>query len=180
MSFTLARLSDTLIDHGAYAQDLLNHDFLMTSLSIQTQKVDFAKNFTILNAVIYLLLVLAAGLAFVVLFTLSNTNIFERVRELATIKVLGFYDREVYTYVNKEMLIFTAMGVLAGLPAGRMVSELLTTVLKMPSIYFAVYINPLSYLISGLISFGFALIVSFMTKRTLDRINMVEALKSVE
>ncbi len=152
----------------------------MTSLSIQTQKVDFAKNFTILNAVIYLLLVLAAGLAFVVLFTLSNTNIFERVRELATIKVLGFYDREVYTYVNKEMLIFTAMGVLAGLPAGRMVSELLTTVLKMPSIYFAVYINPLSYLISGLISFGFALIVSFMTKRTLDRINMVEALKSVE
>ena len=176
----LARLSDTLTDHGAYAQDLLDHDFLVTSLSIQTQKVDFAKNFTILNAVIYLLIVLAAGLAFVVLFTLSNTNISERVRELATIKVLGFYDREVYTYVNKEMLIFTAMGVLAGLPAGRAVSELLTTVLKMPSIYFAVYIHPLSYLISGLISFGFALIVSFMTKRTLDRINMVEALKSVE
>ncbi|MDL2213987.1 ABC transporter permease [Clostridia bacterium OttesenSCG-928-O13] len=164
----------------AYTQSLLEHDFILSSVNTQALKDDFSSNFTLVNSVLYLLIVLAAGLAFVVLFTLSNTNISERVRELATIKVLGFFDAEVHAYVNKETLILTAIGVLAGLPVGRAISGLLTEALKMPALYFAVYVKPSSYVLAGLISFSFALIVNAMTNRTLDKINMVEALKSVE
>ena len=112
-------------------------------------------------------------------YLLSTTNISERIRA-ATIKVLGFYDKEVYQYVNKETLILTAIGILIGLPAGRILSGFLIAALNMPSIHFTVYITPTSYLISAAITFGFAIIVNWVTNRTLDRINMVEALKSVE
>lgn len=115
-----------------------------------------------------------------VLFTLSNTNISERVRELATIKVLGFYDNEVHQYVHKETLILTLIGILGGLPLGRFLSGLLTSVLQLPSVFFAVHVEPSSYLISSAITFCFALAVNLMTNRALNRINMVEALKSVD
>ena len=122
----------------------------------------------------------AAGLAFVVLFTLATTNISERERELATIKVLGFFDKEVHSYVNKETLILTVIGILLGLPVGRFFSGLLTSVLKMPSIYFAVSVHPSTYLFAGGMTFLFALAVDLITNRLLDHINMVDALKSVE
>lgn len=176
----LIHLDGDASGHPSYAEDLLDYDFILSSVSTQALRDDFSSNFAMVNSVLYLLIVLAAGLAFVVLFTLSNTNISERVRELATIKVLGFFDVEVHTYVNNETLILTALGVLAGLPAGRLVSGLLTQVLKMPGVYFAVRVEPASYVIAGLISFSFALIVNFITNLTLNRINMVEALKSVE
>lgn len=76
--------------------------------------------------------------------------------------------------------LLTLIGVLAGLPAGRMISGLLTEALKMPSIYFEVHVQPRSYLLAGLISFSFALIVNIITNATLNKIDMVEALKSVE
>ena len=72
------------------------------------------------------------------LFTLANTNVSERVREMATLKVLGFYDREVHRYVNKEMLILAGMGIVVGLPLGRAVGGLLTAALNMPALYFGV------------------------------------------
>ncbi|PLS30536.1 FtsX-like permease family [Bifidobacterium margollesii] len=141
---------------------------------------DFTKNFTLINTVVYVLLVLAGALAFVVLFTLSTTNISERERELATIKVLGFKRREVRRYVNKEMIILTLIGVAFGLPLGRLAGEGLTMVLRMPSIYFAVHVQWLSYVISGVLSLVFAVLVTFVTNRMLDRIDMVGALKSPE
>lgn len=176
----LAHIAPACDDPVAYAESFLDQDMILTSVGIAGVKADFATNFALVNTVVYVLILLAAGLAFVVLFTLSNTNISERVRELATTKVLGFYDREVHSYVNKETLILTAIGVLAGLPAGWYLSHLLTNALKMPSIYFATYIEPVSYIYAAIISFSFALIVNLITNRTLNRINMVEALKSVE
>lgn len=176
----LAHLADTVADPAAYADSLLENDIVLSAVSTQAIKDDFATNFALINSVVYLLIVLAAGLAFVVLFTLSNTNISERIRELATTKVLGFYDKEVHAYVNKETLILTVMGVVAGLPVGRFISGLLTEALKMPSLYFAVSVHPISYVIAGVLSFSFALLVNLMTNRTLNHIDMVEALKSVE
>lgn len=176
----LAHFSPICKDQPAYATALLKDDMLLSAVSIAAVKADFATNFTMMNSVVYVITVLAAGLAFVVLFTLASTNISERVRELATIKVLGFFDGEVHAYVNKETLILTAIGIAVGLPVGRMVGGLLTAVLKMPALYFAVHINPSSYVISALLSFCFALLVNLMTDRSLNRINMVEALKSVE
>lgn len=173
----LAHLVDGT-DQRAYAKALLDNDAVLSSISTTALNEDFG--FDLMDAVMFLIIVMAGGLAFVVLFTLSNTNISERVRELATIKVLGFYDNEVHQYVNKETLILTAVGILLGLPVGRALSGLLTNVLNMPSIHFAVHIEPVSYLISAGVTFFFAIVVNWLTNRALDRINMVEALKSVE
>ena len=123
---------------------------------------------------------LAAALAFVVLFTLSTTNISERERELATIKVLGFFDREVHAYVNKETLILTSMGIVLGMPLGKIFGIWLMSILKMPSIYFASSLEPISYLYSAIIATVFAFIVNSITDKSLDKINPVEALKSIE
>lgn len=174
----LAHLTDSCSDPGGYAESLTGHDEILSAVSTAALKEDFG--FDLINAVVLLLIVMAGGLAFVVLFTLSNTNISERVRELATIKVLGFYDNEVQQYVHKETLTLTLIGILAGLPAGRLLSGLLSIVLELPSIYFAVHVEPVSYLITAAITLCFAVMVNLMTNRTLNRINMVEALKSVE
>lgn len=174
----LAHLSDTTIDHGAYAEELLDNDSVLSAISTYALQNDFG--FDLIYAVVLLLIVMAGGLAFVVLFTLSNTNISERVREIATIKVLGFYDNEVYQYVNKETLILTVIGIILGLPLGYLISDLLFISLNMPSIHFTLYIKPVTYLIAAAITLSFALVINWITNRSLDRIDMVEALKSVE
>ncbi len=175
-----AHLSDACANQAAYADALGREDIIRSSVSTQALKRDFYSAFSLINAVVYIIIVMAAGLAFVVLFTLSTTNISERVRELATIKVLGFFDRETHRYVNKETLILTLLGIALGLPAGWGLSSCLTYVLKMPSIYFAVSIHPQSYFLAAALSLAFALAVNLLTNRTLNRIDMVEALKSVE
>lgn len=176
----LVQLSDNCPDQAAYADQLGRREGVLSSVSTEALKRDFATDFALVNMVVYVIIIFAAGLAFVVLFTLSTTNISERVRELATIKVLGFYDKEVHLYVNKETLFLTGLGILLGLPLGHLLSGCLTYVLNMPSIYFEVSIHPVSYVIAAVISFLFACIVDLITNRTLDRIDMVEALKSVE
>lgn len=165
-------------DGAGYAETLLDHDGVMSAVSTAALLGEYG--FDLMNAVLLLIIAMAGGLAFVVLFTLSNTNISERSRELATIKVLGFYDNEVHQYVNKETLLLTVGGILVGLPVGRFISGFLTAALNMPSIHFAVHVEPVSYVITGAITFCFAVAVNWITNRTLNRINMVEALKSVE
>ena len=136
--------------------------------------------FRILDMVVAIVITLAAALAFVVLFTLATTNISERERELATIKVLGFFDREVHSYVNKESLILTSIGVVLGLPLGTVLGEWLMSILDMPSIYFDAHLYPISYFYSAGLAIVFAFMVNFITDRSLDKINPVEALKSIE
>lgn len=176
----LAHLSASCDDPVSYADTLSRESDVVSCSSVQTMRDEFTKSFSLINCVVVLVTALAAGLAFVVLFTLATTNISERERELATIKVLGFFDNEVHLYVNKETLILTVIGIILGLPVGRFFSGLLTMVLKMPSIYFAVSVHPTTYLFAGGMTFLFALAVDFITNRMLDRINMVNALKSVE
>lgn len=174
----LAHMSLACTDHSAYVDALIDNDSVISAVSKADLKENFG--FELVNALVLLITAMAGGLAFVVLFTLAHTNISERVRELSTIKVLGFYDGEVHQYVNKETLILTLAGILLGLPLGRFISGFLTAALNMPSIYFAVYVAPASYAISAGLTFSFALLVNLLTNRTLNRIDMVEALKSVE
>ena len=176
----LANFSDVCEDSAAYADDLARQDGILSAMSTQAMEDEFGPAFALINMVVYVVLVLAAMLAFVVLFTLSNTNISERERELATIKVLGFYNPEVHAYVNKETLILTSIGILFGMPAGLALGRYLMGILEFPSLEFYITLYPQSYLIAGAITFAFALIVDFITNRTLDKIDMVEALKSVE
>lgn len=164
----------------SYVQKLEERDGVLSVVSTSSMQDEFETSFSLITSVVYLILSMAAALAFVVLFTLSTTNISERVRELATIKVLGFYDKEVHSYVNKETLILTLLGILVGLPAGYMLAQSLTFVLNMPSIHFAVTIRPISYLYTVLLSFGFAVVVNLITNRVLNHIDMVESLKSME
>lgn len=176
----LANLADTCTDQIAFSDTLAEEDWILSSVSTEDLKEGFSAAFTLINIVVYVVLVLAAGLAFVVLFTLASVNISERIRELAVIKVLGFFDREVHLYVNKETLILTGIGILLGLPLGAALSTTLTTILNMPSIYFAVTIYTRSYFFSAGLAMLFAFLVQFMTDRTLDVIAPAEALKSVE
>ena len=164
----------------SYVQKLEDREGVLSVVSTSSMQDAFETSFSLITSVVYLILAMAAALAFVVLFTLSTTNISERVRELATIKVLGFYDKEVHSYVNKETLLLTFLGILAGLPAGTILAQSLTYVLNMPSIHFAVTIRPISYLYTVILSFGFAVIVNLITNRVLNHIDMVESLKSME
>lgn len=161
-----------------YADHVADRDGVLAVMNITRMKHSFS--FDLMNAVVALIVTLAAGLALAVLFTLASTNISERAREMATLKVLGFYRREVHAYVHKEMLTLTVIGILVGLPLGRLVAGLLTNALRMPSLYFEVEVSPLSYVIAGFATLIFALIVQWSTNPALDRIDPVSSLKSVE
>lgn len=176
----LANFSESCSNQSLYAEELGSKEGVISSVSTESLKNEFSSAFAMINMVVYIIIIMAAGLAFVVLFTLSNTNISERIRELSTIKVLGFYDNEVHLYVNKETLILTGIGVILGLPCGAALGHALTDALRMPSINFAVVIHPFSFLLAAIISFGFAIIVDMITNRILDKIDPVEALKSIE
>ena len=174
------KLTSSCSDQTAYAEEMAEKEGILSAIGTEKMRAEFEPSFKIINLVVYIVITLAAALAFVVLFTLATTNISERERELATIKVLGFYDREVHSYVNKETLILTGLGIVLGLPVGKVFGEWLMAVLNLPSIYFETCIYPISYVISAGMAFVFALLVNLMTNRTLDKINPVEALKSIE
>lgn len=176
----LIRLKSDKEGHEAWGEELARRDGILSATTSAGFEDAADTVFQILNLVVYIVIVLAAALAFVVLFTLATTNISERERELATIKVLGFFDREVHAYVNKETLILTAIGIVLGLPIGKVFGEWLMSILDMPSIYFAPHIYPISYGYSAGLAIIFAFTVNFITDKTLNRINPVEALKSIE
>ncbi len=133
-----------------------------------------------LNYVVVVLIVTAGMLAFVVLYNLSNVNISERIRELSTLKVLGFYDKEVYNYVAKETTILTAIGILLGLVGGFFLNYFIIETCEINMLRFAKVINPISYVYSILITIVFTLIVNIVTYFTLKKIDMIKSLKSVE
>ena len=155
-------------------------DGILTVLGQRDLENGFDSAFQIINMVVYIIIILAGALAFVVLFTLATTNISERERELATIKVLGFYDAEVHSYVNKETLILTALGIVMGMPIGKVMGVWLMGVLEMPAIYFYPTLYPESYAYAAILAIIFALLVNLMTNKSLNKIDPVEALKSVE
>lgn len=175
----LALLKGSSADQIAFSKKLKSDGWLTISSTAEHQENADA-NFTIINSVVALVTFMAACLSFVVVFTLSNTNISERERELATIKVLGFRRGEVHHYVNKETLILTAIGAALGVPLGSLLAESFTYILQMPSLYFDVEVEPLSYVLAVVLSFVFTFIVNLVTNRTLNKIDMVGALKSAE
>ena len=159
--------------------DRLEDDAIVLSATSTAYQAEHFK-FDLMGAVVGLIVLLAGSLALVVLFTLAHTNVSERMREMATLKVLGFYDNEVHHYVNREMMTLTVMGVIIGLPLGRWVAGLLTGVLNMPGLYFEVHIAWWSYAITVVATIAFALLVQLFVNPVLDRIDPVGSLKAVE
>lgn len=173
-----ANLKGSGESQAAYAEKLEDDDAVMKAVSCAHMAESF--KFDLMGAVVALIVALAGGLALVVLFTLANTNVSEREREMATLKVLGFFDKEVHHYVNREMMVLTMMGVVLGLPLGRFVGGLLTAALNMPALYFEVECTPLSYVIAAGATMAFALLVQLFVNPVLDRIDPISSLKSVE
>ena len=133
-----------------------------------------------MNYIVIIIIICAGALAFIVLYNLNNINITERVREIATIKVLGFYPKETASYVFRENMVLTAIGCGLGLILGKWFHRFVMGEIQIDMVSFNVQINAVSYLFSVLLTLGFAWIVNRMMTGKLERINMAESLKSVD
>lgn len=165
-----AQLSQKLRD----TDEVQNTSFIST----QVEKQDSLSRS--LQPVVLIFIVLSGTLAFVVLYNLTNINISERERELATIKVLGFFDNEVTMYIVRENVIFTIFGILVGFGIGKMLTWFIITMASSDLVTFPLIISWESYLISAAMTTVFSAIVMEVTHLKLKHINMIEALKSNE
>lgn len=145
--------------------------------SLQKNFKDMIKS---ISYIVVVLVISAACLAFVVLYNLSNVNISERKREIATIKVLGFTRKEVDAYINRETILLTILGSLIGLGIGIGLHHLIMNLAEMDDIMFGRTINSISYVISFVMTIGFNAIINLCMHKKLNNIQMVESLKAVE
>lgn len=167
-------------DNEAFEEMLLD-DNSVTSITVVENSLEHVRDLLkSLDLVVMILIVSSALLAFVVLYNLANVNISERVREIATLKVLGFYDKEVDNYINRESIILTCIGILIGLIAGVFLTGFVISTCETENMRFARNILVHSYIYSILITSVFSIIVNFATHFVLKKINMVESLKSIE
>lgn len=133
-----------------------------------------------LNSVVWLVIGSAGALAFIVLFNLSNINITERVREIATIKVLGFYSGETGAYVFRENMVLTLMGIVVGLPLGVWLHAFVMSQIQVDMVSFKAAVFPLSYVICVILVLIFLKVVDLVMRRKIEAIDMAESLKSIE
>ena len=143
-------------------------------------KDNFSDTIKSLNYVVLLMIVSAGALAFVVLYNLSNVNISERIREIATIKVLGFYDREVSSYIYRENVILTIIGTVFGLGVGTILHQFIMVTVEIESMMFGRIIHPVSYVIAAVLTIIMGMIVNLAMNKKLKGVKMVESLKSVD
>ena len=163
-----------------FSERMLALDGVMAVMMNAGASESFADMIKIMDLVIIVLIVSAGALAFVVLYNLINVNITERIREIATLKVLGFYDREVSSYVFRENIILSVMGAAFGLLLGTGLCEYVIITAELDEVMFGRNIHPMSFLWAFLITVVFSLIVNQIMTRVLKKISMVESLKSVE
>ncbi|KAF1305266.1 FtsX-like permease family protein [Candidatus Enterococcus willemsii] len=133
-----------------------------------------------LNIVVWVLIISAGLLAFIVLYNLNNINISERIRELSTIKVLGFYDKEVTMYIYRENILLTILGILVGLFTGQILHGYVLQTVEMDMIMFSPRIHMSSYFYASLITIVFTVVVGIVMYLKLKKVDMIEALKSNE
>ena len=168
------------INGQEWLDNLGDDERILTVSSSQKVRDTFGDVKKIINMVVYLLISMSAVLALTVLFTLSNINVSERERELATMKVLGFKPKEVSSYVNKETIILTLFGILLGMPAGYGITYAILANVSIADTAFNVRVSVAAYLTAAILTLIFTLLVNKITNKSLRRINMIEALKSVE
>lgn len=143
-------------------------------------KDGFSDTIKSLNYVVLLMIISAGALAFVVLYNLSNVNISERIREIATIKVLGFYDKEVSAYIYRENVILTLIGAIVGLGLGKILHQFIMITVEVENMMFGRLINPISYVVAFILTIVMGVIVNLVMNRKLKKVEMVESLKSVD
>ncbi len=174
-----------LTESSEKSRDTFGADYLKYSSvkGVQfTQKANekIAEMLKTMDGVIWVLVASAGLLALVVLYNLNNINVTERKRELSTLKVLGFYDREVSAYLLRENVILTLLGILIGYVFGFLLTRFVVSTAEVDVLMFGRQIRIISYLLSGLITFFFTALVNIIMHFSLKRIHMLESLKSVE
>ena len=177
----LSTLSDeSQQSRDAISEKLLDMDTVVSLTFTQDAVKQVLNMLRSIDAVVVLIIVCAAMLAFVVLYNLSNINIAERVKEIATIKVLGFYDREVYSYVNRESTALSCIGTLLGLALGKALHAFIITTVEVDSVMFGRQIAPQSFLYAVALTLAFSTAVNLVMGRKLKKISMVESMKAPE
>lgn len=159
---------------------IMNIDGIQSVTFYSSLQKNFKDMIKSISYIVVVLVISAACLAFVVLYNLSNVNISERKREIATIKVLGFTRKEVDAYINRETILLTILGSLIGLGIGIGLHHLIMNLAEMDDIMFGRTINSISYVISFVMTIGFNAIINLCMHKKLNNIQMVESLKAVE
>ncbi len=167
-------------DMRAVAETLMSDRGAESVNIIQDTQTQFDNMISSLNYVVWLIIFCAGALAFIVSFNLSNINITERKREIATIKVLGFYPSETYSYVFRENLVLTFIGCCFGLILGVFLHAYVMSQITVDAVSFNVQIRFISYIYAIILTFVFSFIVDLIMRRKISGINMAESLKSVE
>lgn len=168
------------LDQQQFQEELLEHDAILGSMLTLDLYDAFSKTIGSLDLVVLVLILSAGALAFIVLYNLTSINITERVREIATIKVLGFRDLEVSAYVFRENIVLTALGTMAGLLLGIVLHRFVMDTMEIDSIMFGKTIHWASYIFSVLLTLLFSVFVNGVMHIRLHKIGMVESLKSIE
>ena len=161
-------------------EDVLAYPDVLNISYADTMRAQMDDMLRSLNLVIVVLIISAGALAFIVLYNLNNINITERQRELATLKVLGFYDKEVGAYVYRENILLTIIGAFVGCGLGWLLHRYVIVTVEVEEVMFGRQIDFSSFVYSFLFTVGFSLIVNFVMYFKLKKIDMVESLKSVE
>lgn len=162
------------------AQKLLNTKPVLTVIRNTIAKDSIEEFGKVMDPIVLVITILSASLCFTVLFSLTDVNISERIRELSTIKVLGFYPKEVTSYIYRETLILSLFGILLGYAGGFALHRYIVTALSPDNVMMLFDVFPKTLILSGGISIVFTLIIMFLVHRQLKHIDMLEALKSVE
>ncbi len=167
-------------DKHLLSAELMKLDNVMAVSINEDARARFESMMASLDYIVLLVLACAAALAFIVIYNLTNINITERVREIATIKVLGFYKKETAVYVFRENILLTFVGAMVGLLVGKVLHGFIMECIKIEMVTFDVQIQAKSYLYSVALTMFFALCVNKMMEGKLERISMTESLKSVD
>lgn len=164
----------------SFSAELLKDDRIAAVSFVSSSLKDFKNMFDSLNLVVFVMIACAAALAFVVLYTLTNINIAERVREIATFKVLGFNNKETASFIYKENIILTILGIAVGLVLGILLTGFIVQTVEVDNIMFGRDIYPSSFLLAAGFTMLFSLLVNAVMSFKIKAVNMVESLKSVE
>lgn len=167
-------------DAHLVATVLMNSDNVVSASANADMMARVSGMMQSMDVIVFVIIFCAAGLAFVVLYNLTNINITERIREIATIKVLGFYENETASYIFRENNVLALIGALVGLMLGYFLHSFVMSQIKVDMIAFDVQVRPLSYLYSVLLTLVFAWLISRLMRKKIDQVSMTESLKSVD
>ena len=170
----------TSTNSSAIVKQYEDFDGVKTITDFTETIATFSSMLDTLNIIVIVIIIAAGALALVVIMNLTEVNISERIREIATLKVLGFNNKEVYSYIFKEVFLLSLLGMIIGLPLGRLELIFVMDIIEMEMVMFSTVVEPLSYILGFIIIMIFTLLVIMLMRKTLRNVQMVESLKSVE